>query len=318
MNITEIRVKMIGNNAERLKAFCSITLDGDFVIRDLKVIDGVSGFFVAMPSRKLSDRCQKCGSKNHLRARFCNDCGAKLDDSRADHDGQGRAKLHADVAHPINATCRERLQQAVIEAFEEELGKSQEPGYEPAVYDDDDVIERKTHEATEPEPSESQAVDEDVVDEDDTGVSDDDTDLSDNDGDDFESLIAGLKQDAAARRAKRDGDSGNRREDRREDRRPPQREDRRPPQREQRRAPVASVPDEPAEPDESQETDDFLAGLTEPEKKPEPSRPAASSRPLVEPKPEPVQVQPAAATSDSHSAADQDEKDEDGFSDGLL
>lgn len=295
MNITEIRVKMIGNNAERLKAFCSITLDGDFVIRDLKVIDGVSGFFVAMPSRKLSDRCQKCGSKNHLRARFCNDCGAKLDDSRADRDVQGRAKLHADVAHPINATCRERLQQAVIEAFEEELGKSKEPGYEPAVYDDDEAIEEKTHEAPQPEPSKHETADADV--------SNDDEGISDEDGDDFESLIAGLKQDAAARRAKRDGDSDDRRDQRR------------PPRREERRAPAASIPDEPAEP---QETDDFLAGLEDPEQKPESSRPAASSPPVVESQPEPVQVQPAAAPSESPSAADQDEQDDDGFSDGLL
>ncbi len=61
MNITEIRVKLVGGNAERLRAFCSMTLDGDFVIRDLKVIDGTNGPFVAMPSRKLTDRCPKCG-----------------------------------------------------------------------------------------------------------------------------------------------------------------------------------------------------------------------------------------------------------------
>ena len=131
MNITEIRVKLISDNAERLRAFCSLTLDGDFVIRDLKVIEGTNGPFVAMPSRKLADRCQNCGCKNHLRARHCNECGARLNEGRAPRDGDGRVKLHADVAHPINAACRERLQEAVIVAYKEELGRSEEPDYTP-------------------------------------------------------------------------------------------------------------------------------------------------------------------------------------------
>lgn len=74
MEITEVRVKLINNKDERLKAFCSMTLDNDFVIRDIKVIQGTNGYFVAMPSRKMSDHCPKCGGKNHLRARFCNNC----------------------------------------------------------------------------------------------------------------------------------------------------------------------------------------------------------------------------------------------------
>jgi stage V sporulation protein G len=139
VNITEIRVKLVSDNAERLKAFCSITLDGAFVIRDLKVIDGATGPFVAMPSRKLADRCPKCGSKNHLRARFCGDCGVRLKDDRAPRDAQGRVKLHADVAHPINAACRELIQQAVVEAYREEIEASQRPDYEPQTYEDEDV-----------------------------------------------------------------------------------------------------------------------------------------------------------------------------------
>ena len=47
MEITEVRVKLVGNDSDRLKAFCSITLDADFVVRDLKIIDGVSGELVA-------------------------------------------------------------------------------------------------------------------------------------------------------------------------------------------------------------------------------------------------------------------------------
>ena len=139
MNITEVRVKLVSDNTERLKAFCSITLDGAYVIRDLKVIEGVTGPFVAMPSRKLADRCPKCGNKNHLRARYCNDCGARLKEDRAPRDSQGRVKLHADVAHPINTTCREQIQQAVIEAYQKEIDASGQPDYQPQAYDDEEL-----------------------------------------------------------------------------------------------------------------------------------------------------------------------------------
>lgn len=135
MNITEIRTKLVNDPVERLRAFCSITIDGDFVIRDLKVIDGPNGPFLAMPSRKLADRCPQCGGKNHLRAKHCNECGARLADNRAPRDAQGRAKLHADVAHPINATCREKIQKLVVDAFKSEIERSGQPGYEPIDYD---------------------------------------------------------------------------------------------------------------------------------------------------------------------------------------
>src|SRR3954467_10854104 len=94
---------------ERLQAFCSITFDDCFVIRDLKIIEGTKGSFVAMPSRKLTDRCGSCGSKNHLTARHCNQCGGRLDESRALRSTDGRAKLHADIAHPISSSCREAI-----------------------------------------------------------------------------------------------------------------------------------------------------------------------------------------------------------------
>lgn len=138
MNITEIRVKLVGSNTERLKAFCSVTLDDAIVIRDLKIIEGTNGPFVAMPSRKLADRCPKCGSKNHYRARFCNDCGGKLGENRATREQDGRVKLHADVAHPINMAGREQLQREVIAAFQKELERAGEPGYEPQKVDFDD------------------------------------------------------------------------------------------------------------------------------------------------------------------------------------
>src|SRR5579863_7718126 len=127
--ITEVRIKLMEDNNERLQAFCSVTFDDCFVIRDLKIIEGTKGSFVAMPSRKLSDRCNHCGCKNHLRARFCNQCGGRLDEDRAIRDQDGRAKLHADIAHPINSACREVIQSAVIRSYQEEKERSKQPGY---------------------------------------------------------------------------------------------------------------------------------------------------------------------------------------------
>ncbi len=132
MEITEVRIKLMEDNSgsnERLQAFCSITFDDMFVIRDLKIIEGAKGFFVAMPSRKLTDRCGHCGTKNHLRSRFCNQCGCRLDENRAIRDADGRAKLHADIAHPINSMCREKIQGAVLSSYADELERSKMPGY---------------------------------------------------------------------------------------------------------------------------------------------------------------------------------------------
>ncbi|CAN5413203.1 hypothetical protein BH11PLA2_BH11PLA2_27150 [soil metagenome] len=128
MKITEVRVKLCEQNSERLLAFCSITFDDAFVVRDLKIIEGTRGLFVAMPSRKLTDRCS-CGCKNHLKARFCNGCGRRLDENRAARDHDGRAKLHADIAHPIHGTAREQMQMAIVHSYNEERVRAQQPGY---------------------------------------------------------------------------------------------------------------------------------------------------------------------------------------------
>jgi len=138
MEISEVRVKLVNNKDDRLKAFCSVTMDNEFVVRDIKVIEGAGGFFVAMPSRKMSDHCEKCGSKNHLRAKFCNNCGVALAENRAKKDIKGRMKLHADIAHPINAECRRKIQEKVISAFKEEVEKSKQPGYKPIEMDEPD------------------------------------------------------------------------------------------------------------------------------------------------------------------------------------
>jgi stage V sporulation protein G len=125
LNITEVRVKLMHHRTDRLRAFCSVTIDNDFVVHDLRVIEGRKGMFVAMPSRKLSDNCPKCNAKNELRAKFCGECGGQLDPARAAGVAV-REKLHVDVAHPINTPCRELLQKAVLDAYREEANRAGE------------------------------------------------------------------------------------------------------------------------------------------------------------------------------------------------
>jgi len=86
MKITDVRVKKVGNEG-KLRAYVSVTFDDSFVVHNLKVIDGQSGIFVAMPSRKTTS---------------------------------GEFK---DVAHPINSAFREVLQKAVLEAYDKETEK---------------------------------------------------------------------------------------------------------------------------------------------------------------------------------------------------
>jgi len=164
MELTEVRINLCGDRGGRLKAFCSLTFDNTFVIRDVKLIDGNDGLFLAMPSRKLCDHCPACHEKNHLRARYCNNCGRRLNEERyqqyrngnatpgfahgrgngngnghghGNGNGHGnghgnggtRLKLHADIAHPINAECRQDIERKVLDAYDRELERSRQPGY---------------------------------------------------------------------------------------------------------------------------------------------------------------------------------------------
>ena len=130
MQVTEVRIKLMEEPGERLQAFCSITLDDCFVVRDLKIIEGSNGPFVAMPSRKLTAHCPQCRSKNHLRAAYCNQCGLRMKEDRVMiKDDEGRAKLYADIAHPINSACREMIQERVIAEFHAEVDRAKQPGY---------------------------------------------------------------------------------------------------------------------------------------------------------------------------------------------
>lgn len=81
MNITDIRIRKVAKEG-KLKAVASITIDGEFVVHDIKIIDGEKGLFIAMPSRKTND-----------------------------------GEYH-DIAHPINSGTRERLQTLIVDEFE--------------------------------------------------------------------------------------------------------------------------------------------------------------------------------------------------------
>jgi stage V sporulation protein G len=140
--VTEVRVKLTEDPRNKLKAYCSVTINDAFVVRDLKIIDGSRGPFVAMPSRKLADHCARCNHKNHLRASYCNHCGGRLDPDRAQRDARGRARLHADLAHPINSATRIQVHKAVVRAYADEAEAAQAAGadYRPKSFDDFDYL----------------------------------------------------------------------------------------------------------------------------------------------------------------------------------
>ena len=82
MNITDVRVRKVAKEG-KMKAVVSITIDDEFVVHDIKVIEGEKGMFIAMPSRKATD-------------------------------GEYR-----DIAHPINSQTRERIQNIILEKCEQ-------------------------------------------------------------------------------------------------------------------------------------------------------------------------------------------------------
>ena len=125
MEITEVRVVLRESGDKKLKAYATITIDNAFVVRNIKIIEGGKGLFVAMPSRKLKEPCPKCNFKNVVRSKFCNYCGASLPApvQKFDADDRGRESEHRDIAHPITLECREYLQKKVLDAYEQEKSK---------------------------------------------------------------------------------------------------------------------------------------------------------------------------------------------------
>ncbi|MFH1782037.1 MAG: septation protein SpoVG family protein [Candidatus Omnitrophota bacterium] len=128
MEITEVRIFPKEGLNNKLRAYATITIENAFVVRNIKVIEGKSGLFVAMPSRKMKYSCPKCNHKNEVRSKFCNSCGGSL--PQAHHEPKtpeeqqdARQSEHKDIAHPISVQCREYIQKKVLDAYEAEKKK---------------------------------------------------------------------------------------------------------------------------------------------------------------------------------------------------
>jgi stage V sporulation protein G len=121
MEITEIRVFPKEGQDKKLKAYATVTFDHAFVVRNIKIIQGSSGLFIAMPSKKMKYLCPKCHFKNEVGSKFCNYCGTTIE-SLSQQMGPSDAKAeHRDIAHPITQEFREYLQMKILEAFEKEI-----------------------------------------------------------------------------------------------------------------------------------------------------------------------------------------------------
>lgn len=127
MEITEVRIFIKNVQDRKLKAYSTITFDNTFVVRDIKVIEGNKGLFVAMPSRKLKETCPKCNHKNMLHSKYCNNCGSSLPQPQKtepymNNEAERQAE-HKDIAHPITQEFREYLQKKILEVYEQEKTK---------------------------------------------------------------------------------------------------------------------------------------------------------------------------------------------------
>jgi len=121
MEITETKISLVTNPNSRLRAYASVTFDNVFVVRDIRIIEGNNGLFVAMPSRKMQRPCGKCGFKNPITNKFCGSCGASL--GFTNDQKLSPSQQHKDLAHPINTEFREYLQKKILESYEKEKNK---------------------------------------------------------------------------------------------------------------------------------------------------------------------------------------------------
>ena len=120
MEITEIRVFIKEGPDKKLKAYTTVTFDNAFVVRNIKVIQGANGLFIAMPSRKIKTPCLKCHFKNEVGSKYCNKCGAHLPVEEHKQAADAKAE-HRDIAHPISKEFREYLQSKILEAYQHEF-----------------------------------------------------------------------------------------------------------------------------------------------------------------------------------------------------
>lgn len=120
MEITEIRIFPKEGQDKKLKAYSTVTFDNSFVVRNIKVIQGSSALFIAMPSRKMKNPCPKCYFKNEVGSKYCNQCSAGLP-AKVETDAVDAKSDHRDIAHPITQQFREYLQTKILDAYKEEV-----------------------------------------------------------------------------------------------------------------------------------------------------------------------------------------------------
>ncbi len=128
MEISEVRIFLKEGLNNKLRAYATITIENAFVVRNIKVIEGKSGLFVAMPSRKMKYACPKCRHKNEARSKFCNSCGGHLplthtETHTLEEQADARQMEHKDLAHHITVQCREYIQKKVLDAYDAEKKK---------------------------------------------------------------------------------------------------------------------------------------------------------------------------------------------------
>jgi DNA-binding cell septation regulator SpoVG len=85
------------------------------VVRNIKIIEGNNGLFVAMPARKVKQFCPRCGKKVEMGSKYCSNCGAQIPPPK--ESVQNRQSIHQDLAHPINQQFRDYLQSKVLDAY---------------------------------------------------------------------------------------------------------------------------------------------------------------------------------------------------------
>ncbi len=116
MQITEVKIRPVKHcSKEKLRAFASIIFDNCFAVKEIKIIDGENGHFVAMPSRKAMSKCPKCYHRNASNSKFCNACGEEITISNKNKFDNHR--IFMDIAHPINVECREMIHKAIIDEY---------------------------------------------------------------------------------------------------------------------------------------------------------------------------------------------------------
>ncbi|MCK4852311.1 MAG: septation protein SpoVG family protein [Candidatus Omnitrophica bacterium] len=145
MKITEVRIFPTKSKDGRLKAYATMTFDDWFVVRNVKIIEGNNGLFVAMPSRKMMDPCPKCGFKNVRGSKYCNECGSACKRHVSTDDSGRRQSEHVDIAHPIRQECRIYIQDMILEGYNAEIKRKASEGdsYRPASQEDLDVVSQR-------------------------------------------------------------------------------------------------------------------------------------------------------------------------------